>query len=257
MEIIALQTDIQWHSPAANCRVVDEWLRQMSPEPGALVVLPEMFASGFSRDTSVATEGWAETEEQLSRFASRYSIALMAGMATGRTGCRANESVTFGPDGRELARYRKLHPFSLAGEMEVYPAGSEIVTFAWGGFTIAPFICYDLRFPEIFRAAVDKGANLFAVVANWPNRRQQHWSTLLRARAIENMAGVVGVNRAGGDPEFTYAGGSAILGPQGDVLAEADQAPGFIRAGLSPATVEECRQQFPALRDRRTVIPSL
>jgi predicted amidohydrolase len=132
-----------------------------------------------------------------------------------------------------------------------------VVTFPWGGFTVAPFVCYDLRFPEIFRVATARGADLFAVVANWPNRRHYHWSTLLRARAIENMAGLIGVNRAGTDPEFTYAGGSAILGPQAEVLAEASDAPGFLKAELTPEIVADWLASFPALRDRRSDISSL
>ena len=154
-----------------------------------------------------------------------------------------------------MARYRKLQPFSLSGEAETYPAGERLVTFPWQGFTVAPFICYDLRFPELFRAAVDRGADLFAVIGNWPSRRHQHWSILLRVRAIENQAFAIGVNRAGADPEFTYLGGSVILGPQAEVLAEADDAVSVIRAPVSHQTVVQWRAQFPALRDRRTRIP--
>lgn len=251
MELLGLQTDIAWHDPAANLAAISAMLEAARPAPGALVVLPEMCASGFSRDVSGATAGLAETEAGLALQAKKHGIALMAGLAGSAGSCGANESVTWGPDGRELARYHKLQPFSMAGEAESYPAGDKVVTFQWGGFTIAPFICYDLRFPEIFRAAVDKGAELFAVIGNWPNRRHQHWTTLLKARAIENQAAVIGVNRAGTDPEFTYAGGSLILGPQAEVLAEAGDAPGFIRAEISPDQVRDWRAQFPALRDRR------
>jgi omega-amidase len=257
MELIGLQTDIAWHDRTGNYALVTALLERAEPAPGALVVLPEMFASGFSADVPAAAEGAAESEAFLSGLAKRYRIALMAGLAARVDGCGANVSVTFGPDGGELARYRKLQPFSMGREHENYPAGGRVVTFPWGGFTVAPFICYDLRFPEIFRLATDRGADLFAVVANWPNRRHHHWSTLLRARAIENMAGMIGVNRAGTDPEFTYAGGSAILGPQAEVLAEAGDAPGFIKAELSPESVAEWRAAFPALRDRRRDLSSL
>lgn len=257
MELIALQTDIQWLDPIANCDRVESMLNEVRPAPGALVVLPEMFASGFSQDTSAAIAGNLDAQERLRGMARRYEIALMAGLATESGDSAANESITFGPDGSELARYRKLHPFSMAGEPAAYPAGNRIVTFSWGGFVVAPFICYDLRFPEIFRAAVNQGASLFAVIANWPERRQHHWSTLLRARAIENLAGVIGVNRAGQDPEFNYAGGSAILGPRAEVLAEAGSGSAVIMAELDPSAVEGWRAEFPALRDRRTDISSL
>ncbi len=251
MELIGLQTDIAWHDRGENHARVAALLETAAPASGALVILPEMFASGFSQDVDAATEGAGESEAFLSHLARQYGIALMAGLATRPGGTGANVSVTFGPDGRELARYRKLHPFTTAGEAEAYPAGDRVVTFSWGGFTVAPFICYDLRFPEIFRLALDQGADLFAVIASWPERRHDHWSTLLRARAIENMAGLIGVNRAGTDPGFSYAGGSAILGPRAEVLAEAGKDAGFIKAILNPETVAEWRASFPALRDRR------
>lgn len=257
MELIGLQTDIAWHDRGTNLAGAKEMLEAARPVPGALIVLPEMSMSGFSRNVDAATEGVAETEVELARLARNHGIAIMAGLATRHDGCGANESVTFGPEGTELARYRKLQPFSMAGEGECYPAGNSIVMFQWGGFTVAPFICYDLRFPELFRAALDKGADLFAVIGNWPNPRQHHWDTLLRARAIENLAVVIGVNRAGTDPEFAYSGGSAILGPQAEVLSEAGEAPGFIRARISPSLVAEWRTHFPALRDRRRDIASL
>ena len=251
MQLIALQTATVWHQPAANRAAVVSLLDAADAMPGALAVLPETFAAGFSADLVRATAEAEETGAFLSAQAKARGIAITAGLAGMSGGCGANESVTWGPDGRELARYRKLQPFTPAGEHVNYPAGDKVVTFQHGGFTIAPFICYDLRFPEIFRAAVDKGAELFAVIGNWPNRRHQHWTTLLKARAIENQAAVIGVNRAGTDPEFTYAGGSLILGPQAEVLAEAGDAPGFIRAEISPDQVRDWRAQFPALRDRR------
>ena len=252
MDLIGLQTAISWHDSAANLARLSGMLEEVRPSPGALVVLPEMSMSGFSQDVVSATAGAAETEAALAGLARKFGIALMAGLAVNTTGCGANESVTFGPDGSELARYRKLQPFSMVGEAENYPPGDRVVTFKWGGFVIAPFICYDLRFPEVFRAAAGKGADLFAVISNWPNRRHQHWTTLLKARAIENQAAVIGVNRAGSDPEFAYSGGSLLLGPQAEVLAEADDKPGFIRAEISPGLVADWRAQFPALRDRRT-----
>jgi len=251
MELLGLQTDIIWHNPVANLAAISAMLEAASPAPGALAVLPEMCASGFSRDIAAATGAQAETEAALAALAQKYGIALMAGLAVRTGGCAANESVTWGSDGKELARYRKLQPFTPAGEHENYPAGERVVVIEFGGFKVVPFICYDLRFPEIFRAAVDKGADLIAVIGNWPNRRHQHWTTLLKARAIENQAAVIGVNRAGTDPEFTYNGGSLILGPQAEVLAEAGEAPGFIRAEITPELVREWRANFPALRDRR------
>jgi predicted amidohydrolase len=113
----------------------------------------------------------------------------------------------------------------------------------------APFICYDLRFPEVFRAAARRGAEIFLVIANWPDRREQHWVTLLQARAIENLAYVVGVNRSGRDPEHVYPGRSMIIDPHGKILADAGGGEAVISAEIDPAEVRNWRRDFPALAD--------
>ena len=122
-----------------------------------------------------------------------------------------------------------------------------------GGLAVAAFVCYDLRFPEIFRAAAAAGADCFVVVANWPSRRTHHWSLLLRARAVENQAVVVGVNRCGTDPGFVYEGASAVIDEQGAVLAEAGAGVEVVRAAVDHEAVAAWREAFPALRDRRDV----
>ncbi len=155
------------------------------------------------------------------------------------------------PRGREILRYCKLHPFSFGGEDKYFARGDETCSFACGSFRIAPFICYDLRFPEIFRHQTRLGAQVLVVVANWPTARDAHWQTLLRARAIENQAYVIGVNRVGDDPNLSYAGHSLILDPRGETVAIAGESPQLIQANLLLETLTEYRQSFPALRDLR------
>jgi omega-amidase len=162
-----------------------------------------------------------------------------------------NQAVVVGPDGTALARYSKMQPFSLGGEAKNYTAGDQPVFFAWQGLIVAPFICYDLRFPELFRSAVRGGAQLFTVIANWPHMRIHHWVTLLQARAIENQAYVAGVNRCGTDPKFTYNGRSIIVDPHGTILADAGDGEGMISAEISPEIVNKWRAEFPALQDIR------
>src|SRR5204863_3694256 len=117
--------------------------------------------------------------------------------------------------------FAKLHPFSPAGEHEHFTPGQDIVLFDWHAVKVAPLVCYDLRFPEIFRRAMLRGAQMLIVIANWPASRSEHWKTLLRARAIENQAYIVGVNRIGEDPNASYTGSSQIIDPAGVVLADA------------------------------------
>jgi predicted amidohydrolase len=192
-----------------------------------------------------------ETETFLGHTAKQFGIYLMAGIVTARNNLGRNEAVVFSPEGLEIARYCKMQPFSLGGEAEHYCPGDDIVTFQWNGFVVAPFICYDLRFPELFRAAALRGAQLFAVIANWPVMRIGHWVTLLQARAIENQAYAVGANRSGTDPKLSYNGRSVIVNPHGDILADAGDGEKVISAEVDPQTVVNWRKEFPALADMR------
>jgi predicted amidohydrolase len=210
-----------------------------------------MFATGFSMDVArIAEPADGPTHRFLADRARAHQACVVGGLVTpARDGKGRNEAVVFDPAGRELARYAKLRPFSLGGESAHFLAGEQPVVFDWGGFRIAPFICYDLRFPELFRAAVRQGADLFVVIANWPAVRAEHWSTLLRARAVENQAYVVGVNRCGRDPQHEYAGGSLIVDPTGQVLATAASEPCVLTAELHVEIVRGWRHTFPALAD--------
>jgi predicted amidohydrolase len=144
-----------------------------------------------------------------------------------------------------------MQPFSLGGEAEVHERGDTPVVFEWGGLKIATLVCYDLRFPELARAAVRLGAEVLVYIAAWPVKRYQHWLTLLQARAIENQAYVIGVNRTGGDPQFSYNGRSVVVDPHGIIIADAGESECILRAEINPQAVHDWRAQFPALRDAR------
>jgi omega-amidase len=177
---------------------------------------------------------------------------VLAGLVTRDVDGRGrNEAVIFDPAGREVARYSKRHPFSLAGEPSRFSAGQDIVVLPVGSFMLAPSICYDLRFPETYRQATLQGANLLVVIANWPEVRIAHWRALLVARAIENQAYVVGVNRSGADPTLRYTGQSLIVDPWGRLLADAEDGERVIHAELDLAPLEEYRRHLPALADIR------
>src|SRR5690606_6307419 len=118
---------------------------------------------------------------------------------------------------------------------------------------VSPLICYDLRFPEAFRLATKQGAEMFVVIANWPTARVEHWLTLLKARAIENQAYVIGCNRVGRDPKVVYPGRSVIIDPRGNVLADAGGDPGVISSSIDAAALREYRKTFPALNDIRFI----
>ena len=138
--------------------------------------------------------------------------------------------------GREVARYTKLHPFSPAGESLHYLPGDAVLLADVHHTKVSPFICYDLRFPEAFRRAIRLGAELLVVIANWPDARADHWTTLLKARAIENQAYVLGVNRCGRDPWLSYPGRSALFGPKGELISELGPEESPLRATLGSTT---------------------
>lgn len=253
MNVLCCQFDIAWENKAANHAKVEALLERAGAQKGALALLPEMFATGFSMNVDAIDDTPTRaTWNFLSKTAAKHEIHLMGGLVTrGADGRGENVAVVFGPDGREMARYQKLHPFTFGGESQRYLPGGQIATFGCAGFTVCPFICYDLRFPEVFRIAASRGANLFTVIANWPEAREQHWLTLLAARAIENQAYVAAVNRIGRDKTLSYSGRSIIIDPRGQILADAGGAEMVIGARLDREWLEAYRQGFPALADMR------
>lgn len=249
--VFALQLDIAWEDRHANYAKVQTLLQATPPTPGSLIVLPEMFASGFSMNLATTRQGFARVDEHfLASLARKTQATVVGGVVSSGSGALGrNESVAFSPEGTLLARYAKIHPFTLGGESQVHESGVEVTIFSWAGFTVAPFVCYDLRFPELFRDAARRGANLFVVSALWPAKRQQHWLTLLQARAIENQAYVIGVNRVGNEPSYTYAGRSVVVDPHGIIIADAGERETVLGSSIDLAVVTAWRRDFPALRD--------
>ena len=253
MRIYCVQHDIVWENKRANFARVEGLLAKAKPEPGSLVLLPEMFATGFSMNAQpIAEKPGGETEQFLAAGAKRFGIFLLGGSVGAQAGGKPfNQCVVFSPDGAEVARYAKLQTFTPGGESDNYQTGKEVVIFSWQGFAVAPFICYDLRFPEHFRAAARRGAQVITVISSWPVARIQHWVTLLQARAIENQAYVAAVNRCGTDPKLSYNGRSLIVSPKGDVLADAADGEKVISAELKLDEVVGYRKELPFLRDMR------
>lgn len=246
-----VQLDEVWENKEANFTKVRELLAIANPAPGGLIVVPEMFATGFSCNltATVEPEG-GPTELFLREMAAVYQCAVVGGLVTpGSDGKGRNQAVAIAPDGAVLARYTKMRPFSFGGEADVHERGSTPAIFEWGGFKISPLICYDLRFPEIARQGVALGAEVIIYIAAWPIKRQHHWVTLLQARAIENLAYLVGINRCGTDPQFTYSGRSLVADPHGIIIADAGEQERVFRAELAPAILRDWRVQFPPLRD--------
>lgn len=258
MIVAGIQMDIAWEDPEENFRRVEAMVRRgMNAEPPRstpdLLVLPEMFATGFTMDSSKAAAFSDRTREFLATLAQGLGLHVLGGYAEPSEPRPANACSLFGPDGGEMLHFRKLHPFSFGREDEHYVAGDSLVTADVEGTRVTPLICYDLRFPEPFRTAADD-TDLFCVIANWPAKRDDAWSTLLRARAMENQAYVLGVNRVGRGGGEDHSGGSALLDPLGraadETVPEASHA-GVVWGTVDPDEVASARAHFSALKDRR------
>lgn len=255
MRVYAVQFAIAWEDPTTNFQRVTRFLSNANVVPNSLILLPEMFATGFSMHLSTTTAAHQRTRKFLAKVAKRFDSVVLGGLTAQASAPHLNkglnQALAVAPDGSVLNIYNKIHPFSYGQESAHFIPGSSITTFNWQKFTICPFICYDLRFPEIFRIALRQGANLFTLSANWPAVRTHHWLSLLQARAIENQSYVVGVNCLSDPvkPKTVYAGQSRIFDPQGNLLATADGTPTVLTANLSLTKLRRYRREFPALAD--------
>lgn len=250
--VMAVQMDIVWKDKAANHAKVRHVLQANRPPEGALVVLPEMFATGFCMDVADISESGAACSEAFLRdLAREFGVYLVAGVVTTESDGRGrNEAIIVSPSGEPIDRYLKIQPFT-GGEKSSYAAGERIVSFEWQGLRVSPFVCFDLRFPEHFRRAARQGTDLMLVIASWPVARIGHWVTLLQARAIENQCYVVGVNRVGQDPFLPYNGQSLIVGYSGAVIADAGDKEAVIQAEPDVDALTAYRQKLPFLAEMR------
>jgi predicted amidohydrolase len=250
MKIALVQMDLAWEDVAENHRRARCHLESAREQGARLALLPEMFSTGFSMESDrIAQPPGGPSETFLRGIASELSLWILASVPEAGQPRPRNMAILAAPNG-SVTKYAKIHPFTFGGEDRVYTGGDRIVTVEVEGVRVTPFVCYDLRFPEPFRlAAAD--TDLFAVVANWPEARREHWRTLLRARAIENLCYVAGVNRAGEGGGLRYAGDSAVISPWGVTLMEGGPSEAVLLCDVDPEAVRQARAKFPALSDRR------
>lgn len=252
MRIALVQFDVENGQPERNWEKMEALV---SPVEADLVVLPELWHSGY--DLAHAAH-YADREEEilerLGEIARKKGTYFFAGSLLHRTkrGIENSQAV-FSPMGELLARYGKLHLFRLMQEDRYLTEGEKpvLVDTPWGKVGLA--ICYDFRFPELFRHYALSDARLIVAPAQWPQARELHWKTLIRARAIENQVFVAANNRVGRNEDQTVFGGaSALVDPWGETLAEGSDGEGVFLADLDMSKVEEARSRIPILQDRRT-----
>ncbi len=243
LRTLLVQAQVDWNDPEANRRRMARLLGEAAHEFD-LAVLPETFTTGFLGDGGMADEGMdGPTVAWMQAAAEKHHCAVAGSLVICENGERFNRFLFVTADG-VLARYDKRHLFSYGGEDSHYTAGSERVNFGFRGWRINLQVCYDLRFPAWCRNRGDY--DLMLLVANWPVRRIHHWSALLEARAIENQACVVAVNRVGKDGNgLVYPGCSAVHGPMGETVLKLGDEETTALAELDLDDVVKARRRFP------------
>lgn len=260
MHVTLLQTNLYWQNPVANRAMLEERIFGL-PEPTDLIVLPEMFTTGFTMDARAVAEPMnLTTFRWLRQMAAQTGAVITGSYVVQEGGGYFNRLVWMQPDG-QYDTYDKRHLFRMAGEDGIYTAGTRRLVKEWKGWRICPLICYDLRFPVWSRnqSQIPDGVNdgqrafdydLLLYVANWPAARRDAWNVLLQARAIENLSYVAGVNRVGEDGNgHPYTGESAIIGPKGEIMFRQADAEVVHQQTLSLDELRAFRDKFPANLD--------
>jgi len=249
LQVAGIQHDICWEDRVATLANLEAPVEAAVAQGARLVVLTEMFAVGFTSQTEKVAEGPdGPTTQWLDAHAAGLDIWICGSVPVTANGKPANRLVLAGPGGQRVT-YDKIHPFSYSGEHERFSPGSAALTTLIDGVRTNLSVCYDLRFADQYWGAATD-TDLYVVVANWPASRRHHWRSLLVARAIENQAYVIGVNRVGTGGKETYAGDSCIIDPLGEVLVHAAGIETIVSAGIDPAVVSATRAKYPFLADR-------
>jgi predicted amidohydrolase len=252
MIVAGIQHDIVWEKPKENFLHLEPLIERAAAEGARLVVLSEMYSTGFSMNTDRTAEPLGGPSAQFLVDQATAHGVWVCGSVPERVDTAThpfNQLVLAAPDG-SMSRYAKIHPFSYGREHEHYSAGSEFLTVEIEGTRCSFFVCYDLRFADEFWARAGT-TDCYVVPANWPAARREHWMALIRARSIENQAYVVGVNRVGDGGRLHYSGDSMIVDPFGEVVAQAGDGETIIVADVDPERVRSVRAEYPFLRDRR------
>lgn len=253
MKIALVSLDQNWEDKTANQEKCKDYIEQASLLKSELVIFPEMTLTGFSVNTQLISEepDHSDTIDFFCQQAKLNHIAIAFGVVLKSVNKATNNLIIVDNNGTALKTYAKIHPFSFSGENEYYIGGDEICSCAIADAIIGLTICYDLRFPEIFQALSQK-CNLILTIANWPQKRINHWDILLQARAIENQCFIAGVNRTGTDGNnLQYINSSVVFDPSGERLVPQHTYLDMEIHDVSLDQVLSARNSFPVKHDRR------
>lgn len=252
MKLALYQMNIIWEDKEANYARVRQKLEIARDRGIDLFLLPEMSFTGFSMNTNITKENDSRTIKKMAGYSRQYQMSIGFGWVKDCGEKAENHYTIVSKEGEILSDYAKIHPFSYSGENEKFQGGKEIVTFRLNDIEFSNFICYDLRFPEIFQIA-SKKAKVFLIPANWPKTRNEQWKCLLRARAIENQVYVAAINCVGDINGLCYSGDSCLIDPNGNILAALSEQEGVLEYEIMD-DVQEIRNRFPVKQDRREAL---
>ena len=252
MKIALIQYCPAWEDKETNKKKILSFVQDIKGVE--LFIFPEMTLSGFTMKSDEMSETInGDSFRFFSSIVKEKSTNIFAGIIERRNNRIYNTLIHIKPDGNLVKLYRKVHPFSFSNENAHYNAGVKPAMTKIKKWKIGLSICYDLRFPELFRKYGKKRAHLIVNIANWPDTRIEHWRTLLKARAIENQCYVAGVNRVGDDPKLTYTGFSSVFDPMGKEIIAIENEEKVIQADLDKNYVNEVREKFPFLEDIKLI----
>ncbi len=256
MKVALVQFSPEWEAPERNVEKLREMLNATNPKGVDLLVLPELTLTGFTMNS----KKFAEEIDGISfRFfieiARKYKCNVFGGLIEKDENKIFNSLIHFSPEGLIMARYRKIHPFTFAKEDKFFDSGDEpVISFIGKNKTkIGLTICYDLRFPELYRIYALQGAEIIVNIANWPEQRIKHWDLLLKANAVFSQSVVIGVNRVGSDPYNNYPGMSMVVSPKGEVVNEISNEEKIIFAEFETEDVTRIRKELPFLKDTKLI----
>lgn len=249
MKIALYQMNIIWENKEKNFKKFAKILKETSEKGAELILLPEMSFTGFSMNTDVTKENDERTVCFVKEMAQKYRMAIAFGWVKDCGIKSENHYTVVDTHGMVIADYVKIHPFSFSGEDEKFQKGNKIVSFKLNDIAFSLFICYDLRFPEIFQIA-SLDSDVFLIGANWPQKRNEHWKCLLKARAIENQVYILAVNCVGEIDGIEYSGSSAVINPDGIVELYSENIETVLFYDLKD-NIDKYRERFPIKCDRR------
>jgi len=253
LKIGLVQYSPVWENPEASIEKINSLLKSYNTDDVSLLIFPELSLTGFTMKSKLLAE-------EIDGISFRYFMELskklrtdiFAGVIENFDNKIYNSLIHFDNKGLIRVRYRKIHPFSNSGENKSYSSGRTPVITKIGKITFGLSICYDLRFPELYRFYGKKKVDIICNIANWPSTRISHWDKLLQARAIENLSYMIGVNRVGTDPGFTYEGHSVVVDPMGNVIVNSAKEE-IIFAEIDTENTEEIRNKLPFLNDIKLI----